>query len=438
MKSLDTSRADAEQISNSLEAARSLVLAEQVVQAELLLRQAAIRHKTSVEPLLMLADLAREREDLSAASRWLAQAHMVRPQDLELSFEAAGSSLDADEPMQAQKIMRAVLAREPRFAPGWLMLAEALSAVGEERQALKARFQAVFRAQSAGLWTDQSTTPAEILPAVVRAIGEVREARRQVLQESFGDLRRDHGSELDRVSLAVRGYLGEIDLRSPDTRQRPKFLYFPDLPIGPYHDPFLQPWATRLRDAFPEIRKEAQRLLESGHPLEDFMGFKPGDDREKYVGGTGHAAAWDAFFFYRKGRRFDDNHNLAPSTSAVLEGIDLCRIKRQTPEVCFSVMTPGTHIKAHYGVTNTRLVVHLPLIIPRDCALNIVGVGAHHWVEGELMMFDDTFEHEAWNRSDQSRVILLMDAWNPLLTPIERQAVHQVVEAIDDFERFEL
>lgn len=438
MKTSGASWADVEHASAALGAARRLLSAGQVVQAEVLLRQTATLHRTSVEPLLMLADLARQRDDLPAASRWLAQAHLARPQDLELSFEAAGSALDADQPVQAQQLMRAVLRREPRFAPGWLMLAEALAAAGEDRQAVKARFQAVFRAQSAGLWTDQSTTPEAILPAVVRAIGEVREARRQVLQESFGDLRRDHEPELDRVSLAVRGYLGEIELRSPDARQRPKFFYFPGLPVGPYHDPFLQPWAPRLRDAFPEIRRDALSLLESGHPLEDFMGFKPGDDRENYVGGSGPDAAWDAFFFYRKGRRFDVNHNLAPATSAVLDGLDLCRIRNQTPEVCFSVMAPGTHIKAHHGVTNTRLVVHLPLIIPEDCALNIVGVGSHHWVEGQLMMFDDTFEHEAWNRSGHPRAILLMDAWNPLLTPLERQAVHQVVEAIDDFERFEL
>jgi aspartate beta-hydroxylase len=84
-------------------------------------------------------------------------------------------------------------------------------------------------------------------------------------------------------------------------------------------------------------------------------------------------------------------------------------------------------------VTNTRLVFHLPLIVPPDCALNVGGV-EHRWREGEPILFDDTFEHEAWNRSDQPRLILLMDCWNPHLTEAEKEASRHVIEAIDTIE----
>jgi aspartate beta-hydroxylase len=94
------------------------------------------------------------------------------------------------------------------------------------------------------------------------------------------------------------------------------------------------------------------------------------------------------------------------------------------------VLNPQTHIKPHYGVTNTRLVMHLPLLVPPDCALNVIDAGAHVWQEGRLVMFDDTFEHEAWNRSDSTRVILLMDCWNPHLTPVEQQACTRLIEMI--------
>jgi aspartyl/asparaginyl beta-hydroxylase (cupin superfamily) len=88
----------------------------------------------------------------------------------------------------------------------------------------------------------------------------------------------------------------------------------------------------------------------------------------------------------------------------------------------------------HHGVTNTRLVFHLPLIVPERCALNIVDVGPHEWREGEPMMFDDTYQHEAHNDSGSTRVILLMDCWNPHLSPPERAAVKSLVEAIDELE----
>jgi aspartate beta-hydroxylase len=100
--------------------------------------------------------------------------------------------------------------------------------------------------------------------------------------------------------------------------------------------------------------------------------------------------------------------------------------------VCFSVLTPGTHILPHRGVTNTRLVTHLPLIVPDNCALN-VGGELHVWQEGRCVTFDDTYEHEAWNRGDSLRVVMLLDIWNPHLAPAERDAVTVLLGAIRDF-----
>jgi aspartate beta-hydroxylase len=78
--------------------------------------------------------------------------------------------------------------------------------------------------------------------------------------------------------------------------------------------------------------------------------------------------------------------------------------------------------------------MHLPLQVPSACALNVIGVGEHHWKEGELMMFDDTFQHEAWNRSNATRIILLMDCWNPHLTGAEQMAMKQLIETITGFQ----
>jgi aspartate beta-hydroxylase len=78
--------------------------------------------------------------------------------------------------------------------------------------------------------------------------------------------------------------------------------------------------------------------------------------------------------------------------------------------------------------------MHLPLIVPSNCALNLIDAGEHHWREGELVMFDDTFQHEAWNRSDRTRIILLMDCWNPHLSEVEKMAVKQIIETITGLE----
>jgi aspartyl/asparaginyl beta-hydroxylase (cupin superfamily) len=68
--------------------------------------------------------------------------------------------------------------------------------------------------------------------------------------------------------------------------------------------------------------------------------------------------------------------------------------------------------------------------VPPGCALRVLDHGDHAWEEGRLMMFDDTYLHEAWNRSDRTRLILLMDCWNPHLTPVEKRSVKAIVETI--------
>ena len=110
------------------------------------------------------------------------------------------------------------------------------------------------------------------------------------------------------------------------------------------------------------------------------------------------------------------------------------RIPEHAPEICFSVLTPDTHILPHHGSTNTRLVTHLPLVVPPDCAIR-VGDDVHEWKEGECITFDDTFLHEAWNRSDRTRAVLILDVWNPYLSDVEKAAVTALITAIRQFNR---
>jgi aspartate beta-hydroxylase len=112
--------------------------------------------------------------------------------------------------------------------------------------------------------------------------------------------------------------------------------------------------------------------------------------------------------------------------------LPLVHIRGHAPEVLFSILTPGSHILKHHGVTNTRLVTHLPLMIPEDCAINVGGV-EHAWQEGRCVTFDDTFEHEAWNKSDKVRAVMILDSWHPDLTEAERDAIALLVGGIGDF-----
>lgn len=323
------------------------------------------------------------------------------------------------------------LLQKNKDAPNvWLLLGEIREAT-QQPGAVAAFYQAITRAQFSGHWLSESTTPPMLLNRVIHAINRLRSGRRELFLGSYDAVRIAQGpSAVKRLDTAVLSYLKEIEILPPNPSQKPRFFYFPGLPPGPYHDPFLQPWAKTLADSFEDIRREAISMSADRDNFRGFIDFKPGDNPDKFLSGNTQKS-WDAFFFYRHGQRFDGNHVLSPKTSKILESIELCRIDRQAPEICFSLLTAGTTILPHYGVTNTRLVMHLPLVVPNDCALNVINEGEHHWREGELMLFDDTYQHEAWNRSNKDRLILLMDCWNPHLTEAEKEGSRLFIETVN-------
>ena len=98
----------------------------------------------------------------------------------------------------------------------------------------------------------------------------------------------------------------------------------------------------------------------------------------------------------------------------------------------FSILDAGTVIPPHTGVTNTRLTVHLPLIIPPNCAFR-VGSETREWIPGKAWVFDDTIEHEAWNRSDMPRAVLIFDIWNPYLSEAERDLIRAATEVFGTY-----
>jgi aspartate beta-hydroxylase len=322
----------------------------------------------------------------------------------------------------------------PQHFVARLRLGSALERLGQHREALVAYFAAVKQAQAQGRWMSDETTAPGLREAVKHAMGFIDAGRRQTFDAVLEPLRARYGrSELDRVEQCLAIHLGERPADIPDPRQKPKFLYFPGIPSQPYYSPDRFPWQRELEAATDMVREELRAVLAESRSLEPFLGEYADEELKSYLGASGaHPAAWDAFFFYRHGNRFDEHHARCPRTSALIDAMPVVRISGHAPEILYSVLTPGTHILPHRGVTNTRLVTHLPLVVPPDCAIN-VGGELHAWKEGRCVTFDDTFEHEAWNRSGETRVVLILDSWNPDLTEVERLAVTDLVEAIGDF-----
>ena len=215
--------------------------------------------------------------------------------------------------------------------------------------------------------------------------------------------------------------------RSQPYLQQPTSFYYPRLPQVPFYDPADFAWTGALAAALPAIRAEAEAVMAAGDGVAPYVEADP--DRPN----KGHAlladARWSAFHLFRAGQPIADHAARCPATMAALAQAPLPRIAGTAPMALFSILAPHTHIPPHHGMLNTRLICHLPLIVPDGCRLR-VGGEVRDVRAGEVLLFDDSIEHEAWNDSDAPRAILLFEVWRPELTVEERRALTVMFETV--------
>ena len=416
-----------------LEEARSLLQQGRMADAEKLFERALDTTPNDAQALNVVALAALRNGNLPRAADLLIRAVTANPTD-PLSHHHLGRVCDAAGDMQGalQAHARAVKLR-PEFQVGRLFFGLSLHRAGQTQAALLQLARTLNDAQSQGKWVDIQTTPAPLRPAVEQAVTLFRAGRRQALFQLLEPFARDHGrSELTRVEKCVRIYLREEPPEYPDPRQQPTFLFFPGLGASPYIDRSKLDWIPALEAQTDAIHAELMTLLPSAAGRERV--FTTEELERQNLRGLDAPPSWTGYYFYRHGQRRDDNCAACPATARALDALPLVRLREHGPEVLYSVFTPGTELLPHRGVTNTRLVGHLPLIIPENCALD-VGGELHHWQPGRVVVFDDTYEHGAWNRSKETRVVMIFDTWHPDLTEVERSAVTALVGYLGDFRK---
>jgi aspartate beta-hydroxylase len=230
-----------------------------------------------------------------------------------------------------------------------------------------------------------------------------------------------------RMAAALDLMLGKTEI----FLQQPKQFYFPELPQIQFYPRESTPWLAAVDAATDSIREELIGVLKDEHLFRPYIEREP--DRPFFdTHGLLDDPGWSALFLYKGGEPVADNLARCPKTMAALAQVPLCRIPGRTPSILFSLLRPGARIPPHNGLLNTRLICHLPLIVPQGCGFR-VGNETRPWVEGSAFAFDDSVEHEAWNTSDQLRVVLIFDVWRPELSDLERELVGEALIASDAF-----
>lgn len=208
-------------------------------------------------------------------------------------------------------------------------------------------------------------------------------------------------------------------------------MHYPFLPADEYFDREHFPWLGELEAQTDVIRAEVIHLMTSRDSgMSPYIAMPPGTPRNKWSE-LNNSPAWSALHLWRDGARIEEACTRAPKTAAIVDRLPLAGMAGRAPNVFFSILRAGKHIPPHTGVTNTRAIIHLPLVVPPGCAFR-VGGETREWREGEAFAFDDTIEHEAWNRSDQDRAILILDCWNPHLSEHEREMICRLFAVSDE------
>jgi aspartate beta-hydroxylase len=341
--------------------------------------------------------------------------------NLASSFKALGRRAEEIEAIEK------ALALEPRHLSALLQKADYLDAGGDVRSAAQI-YQAALDSLPAG-----AATPPHLAAALQAArakvdadhvdLGNALEQRLAQIREQNGGMRQP------RVARCLDMLLG----RRRAFHSQPTWMFFPELPAIEFFDRSMFPWLAAVEAESAAIRSDLMRVLVADRDgLQPYIDYPDGLPIDQFAE-LNRSRKWSAYFLWNQSQPNPAHIARCPATARILqETVPRCHVGGRAPTAFFSILDPNTRIPPHTGVTNTRLTVHLPLIVPPACGFR-VGATTREWVADEAWVFDDTIEHEAWNLSDTPRAILIFDIWNPFLTAVERDMIQAATEVYGEY-----
>ena len=366
--------------------------------------------------------------DAATARSLLEQAAAIDPAPL-LWVNVALAYRELGDLVAERDALEKALQLDPRYFPALLHKARLFERQGQSKAAAY-MYQAFLNCLPAG------GQPPVVREAITHAHQVLRENDRALeafLQPRLDAVRARHpGESMERFEACLETLVG----RRPVYRPEPTFMLFPRLPAIEFVDRSHYPWLDAFDAATDDIRAEALAALAGA--AGDFVPYisKPAGAPVDQWRELNNSKRWSTYFLMKNGKLLEEHLAQCPRTAQLLRSAPLCEIRGQAPTAFFSVLAPRTRIPPHTGVTNTRLIVHLPLVVPPGCIYR-VGAERREWREGHAWVFDDTFEHEAINDSDQPRIVLIFDVWNCFLTPAERDLVAAATEGAEDYNKGE-
>lgn len=329
-----------------------------------------------------------------------------------------------DEAGEAEAIRRALIL-DPTDLLALILRAGMLTRQGKRHAA--ARAHGAVAAVAPPL---QQLTP-ELRPAVQEALAYQEQYNTEFgafLDAQLDPLLRDlQGEGTGRFRESLDIMLGRKRRYEP----QPALFHFQGLAPVTFFERTHFPWLDAFEAQTEAIRAEFLAVQAGDQGFTPYMKYEADQPLRQWAE-LNNSLRWSAFHLIDAGRINDENAARCPRTMALLAGAPQPQQPGRTPVAMFSLLKPKTRIPPHCGVSNARLVTHVPLVVPPGCGFR-VGNDIRTWEEGKAWVFDDTIEHEAWNDSDLPRAILMFDIWHPHLTGPERALVTAMNAGIHAF-----
>ncbi len=399
----------------------------QWAQAERLWNDVRARDPNHPQALYSLSMHCWQRGDLKGAIELITLAQIAAPNDPLMAMTASIFYRDAGDLQRELEAINQSLTIDAYFLPGLLAKAAFLERTGKPKAASATYRNALRIAPPEQHW------PASLrdqLQHARRVLGAYEQAFEAHLLSALGSqsLAIGHGKSGSIWPEAASIMSGRTKPYEAECNQ----LRVPRLPAIPFFDRSQFDWVTDLEAQTGAILSELEDALASqGQDFKPYIGYNPGEPVNQWHE-LNHSNRWSTYKLWQGGNPVEEHIAQCPKTSEALQGVDMADIDGLCPNAMFSALAPHTEIPPHHGETNARLVVHLPLIVPDRCTYR-VGYEHRTWEVGKTLIFDDTIEHTARNDSDELRVVLIFDVWNPLLSAGERDNVRALTKAARAF-----
>jgi aspartyl/asparaginyl beta-hydroxylase (cupin superfamily)/cytochrome c-type biogenesis protein CcmH/NrfG len=413
-----------------------------------------------VHALMMAAGQCARRGQTQEAERLLRQAQSEAPNHPLVQNEIAARLLHAGNGEKAATLLQDAVERDPANPELWFNLACALRMINQLDEAIAALDRALeleprmVRAQlEKGMILEQQDQPRAAAMSFRSALQMVPPSAKP--PPELERLLRQARRAVDASNRALESYiedgLEDIKMRFPESsfrrfeqcvdiilqkrtvsRQQPTFMYFPELPAIEFYDRQMFPWLDSIEAAADDIRGELLDVLSDGEAaLEPYVVLPKGVAMEQWRE-LNRSRRWSVYSLWNEGTPFPNHIRRCPKTVKALRVWPRWDVPANGPTALFSVLNAKTRIPPHTGPVNTRLVVHLPLIVPPGCGFR-VGGQQREWQPGKAFVFDDSINHEAWNDSDLPRAVMIFDTWSPFLNEAERELVRALTTYVGQY-----